>query len=443
MMGDVRDRARSGWLAAWRSLGFVPAVIVVVFAVVGIALVELDKSLELSISILFSGDGSAARTLLSVLAGSLITVAGLTFSITIVVLQLASSQFSPRTLPTFFTDRITQVTIGVYVGTFVYSILVLRSVGSFGDAEFVPRLSVTVASLLGIGAVILLIAFLHHVSQLIQVSHLTANITRETLKRIEDVYPEPYGEPPGEEPAADVAARWRQQDPGKLLPPRPGYVRWVGLDGLAETLSGRSERAAVLVCPGDFVSVDGAILEVWPPEVAERCREKLLGSIAVADERDLTQDVDFGIRQLADTAIKALSPGINDPITAVTSIRYLRSILVRLAQRAEPRALREFPDHGVTLLARHRSYSEHLDPLLQVNRFVDGDALVAEQILDALAACARAAGGCGATQRVAAIAAVADEVAARAVANAGSALDRHAIERSRAAVPAVSRAGLG
>ena len=123
----------------------------------GIVLVEIDGQLDLDGSqVVFKGDGPAARTVLSVIAGSLITVAGLTFSITMVVLQLASSQFSPRILRTFFGDRVTQITIGTYVGTFVYSILVLRAVGSFGDAGFVPRLSVTVASLLGIGAVVLL-----------------------------------------------------------------------------------------------------------------------------------------------------------------------------------------------------------------------------------------------------------------------------------------------
>ena len=174
MMCAMAGRTRSLWRNLSQSLGFVPGVTVVLFATLGIVLVEIDGQLDLTGNqVVFRGDGPAARTVLSVIAGSLITVAGLTFSITMVVLQLAASQFSPRILRTFFGDRVTQITIGTYIGTFVYSLLVLRAVGSYGDAGFVPRLSVAVASLLGIGAVVLLVVFLNHVSQLIQVSHVT------------------------------------------------------------------------------------------------------------------------------------------------------------------------------------------------------------------------------------------------------------------------------
>jgi uncharacterized membrane protein len=163
----MAERAKRLWLNLSHSLGAIPGFIVFLFAVLGVVLVEVDRHLDLDrVQWVFNGNGSAARTVLSVIAGSLITVAGLTFSITMVVLQLAASQFSPRILRTFFGDRVTQVTIGTFVGTFVYSILVLRAVGSITDAGFVPRLSVTLASLLGIGAAVLLIVFLHHVSQL-------------------------------------------------------------------------------------------------------------------------------------------------------------------------------------------------------------------------------------------------------------------------------------
>ncbi len=161
---------------------------------------------------MFKGDGSAARTVLSVIAGSLITVAGLTFSTTMVVLQLASSQFSPRILRSFFGDRVTQITIGTYVGTFVYAILVLRAVGSFGNTGFVPRLSVTVASLLGIAAVVLLIVFLHHVSKLVQVSHVTAKLAQAALARSDVLYPERYGTPADDHEAKELLAAWRSED---------------------------------------------------------------------------------------------------------------------------------------------------------------------------------------------------------------------------------------
>ncbi|MEO6496870.1 MAG: DUF2254 family protein, partial [Solirubrobacteraceae bacterium] len=157
----MADRAKGLWLNLSHNLGVIPGVIVFAFAALGVTLVEVDRNLDLEqVRWVFNGNGSAARTVLSVIAGSLITVAGLTFSITMVVLQLASSQFSPRILRSFFGDRVTQITIGTFVGTFVYSILVLRAVGAVAEAGFVPRLSVTVASLLGMGAAVLLIVFL-------------------------------------------------------------------------------------------------------------------------------------------------------------------------------------------------------------------------------------------------------------------------------------------
>lgn len=412
MIGSVLNRIKGRWRELSQSLGFVPGVIVVVFAVLGIGLVELDRHVDISgYRFIFGGDGSAARTVLSVVAGSLITVAGLTFSITIVVLQLASSQFSPRILRTFFGDRITQLTIGTYVGTFVYSLLVLRAVGSFGDAGFVPRLSITFASLFGIGAVVLLVVYLHHVSKMIQVSHVTARISHDALARIESLYPRGFGEPAEDESPTQLLASWRSQDAGRVLPRRPGYVQYVSF---GEDLGSRAERLAILVRPGDFVSIEVPIAEVWPPEAVDGCRAGLLDAVTIRDERDVSQDLDFAIRQLADIAIKAMSPGINDPMTAVTCVSYMRSILVRVTERADPPEVRQFPDRGLTAIVRGRHYEEYLESFLQLNRYVGGDAWVIGEMLKALMACREAAYGCGAQVRVRSIDSVAATIAERA-----------------------------
>ena len=430
-------RAKAVWLTASGSLGFVPGIIVALFGILGIVLVEVDGQLDLEgVRFVFTGDGSAARTVLSVIAGSLITVAGLTFSITMVVLQLASSQFSPRILRTFFGDRITQITIGAYVGTFVYSILVLRAVGAYGDTGFVPRLSVTVASLLGIGGAVLLIVFLHHVSRMIQASHVAARIAHDTLVRIDALYPEGYGEPAAEEDADELLAAWREAMSGDVLPQRPGYVRRVDLEGVLERLRDDGvERVAMLVCPGDFVSVDTPIATVWPREATERAAARLLRATTVADERDLDQDVDFGLRQLTDIALKAMSPGINDPMTAVTCIGYVRSILVRLAERSDPAAVRY--DHDLTLILRRRRFDERLEALTQIGRYVDGDAWVAGELLQGACACAVASARAGAPERLRGAQDVALAIAEQSRARAGTARDRERIDRLLAAATAV------
>ena len=422
------NRVKSAWLGLSQSLGFVPGVIVVTFGVLGIVLVEIDARIDLNdVEWVFRGDGSAARTVLSVIAGSLITVAGLIFSITMVVLQLASAQFSPRVLRTYFGDRITQITIGTYVGTFTYSILVLRAVGSFDDASFVPRLSVTIASLLGIAAVVLLVVFLNHVAQMIQVSHVTASIAHDTLARIETLYPEHYGAPVEDADGEALLATWREQSSGRVMPARPGYVQRIGVDELVKSC-GEIERLAVLVCPGDFVSLETPIAEVWPASVATQRREDLRASVSIASERDLRQDVEFGVRQLADIALKAMSPGINDPMTAVTCISYLRSILVCLAERADPPGLRQFPGQDVTVIVHRRAFAEYLESLLQINRYVDGDAWVIGELLLALNACSRVARDGGATDRVQLIRDVAVTIAEQAADQVSTQRDRRRLD---------------
>ncbi len=436
MAGRIKNR----WLNLTQGLGFVPGLIVFAFALLGIFLVELDGHLDLNgVDVIFQGDGSAARTVLSVIAGSLITVAGLTFSITIVVLQQASSQFSPRVLRTFFGDRVTQVTIGTFVGTFVYSILVLRAVGSFGDTGFVPRLSVTIASLFGIGAVVLLIVYLNHVSQMIQVSHVTANIARETLARTDVLYPEEQGEPVEEAEGDRLVASWRSEEPGRVTPPRPGFVQRVNIKDMAAALEGRADRIAIRVSPGDFISIESPIAEVWPAGVAEECEHGVLSAVSIASERDIAQDVDFGVRQLADIALKAVSPGLNDPTTAVTCIGYLRSILVRLSERPPLASVRRFPDGDgeLVVVARQRLYGEYLDSIAQINRYAAGDAWVISEMLSALQACAEAAEQHGYGERVRAAQGVAEAIAEQAATEVKSDRDRVMVREAAARVSAV------
>ncbi len=409
-----------------RSLAFIPVACLIAFALLAIGLVEVDARVHLGPAwYAFKGDAAAARTVLSVIAGSLITVAGLTFSITMVALQLASSQFSPRVLRTFFADRLTQVTIGSFVGTFIYALLVLRSVSD----GFVPRLSIAVATLLGIGAVLLLIAFLHHVAQMIQVSHIMGAIAHDTLRRLDRLYPDRYGEP-----GDDVPDRRRDEPAGAVYPDRPGYVQRVQVEALSHGLEHDARRVAILVCPGDFAALGAPLALVWPAAAAERCTVPIRDAIPLRRERDLEQDVDFGLRQLADTALKAISPGVNDPATAVTCIGYVRSILVRLAGRALPAPVRRFPDRGLTLILRRRGFAEYLSGLRQLGRYASGDAWVVTEALGALEACAAEAMRCGARDRAEASLALAETLAAQAEREAGNAQDRADIGGARAAV---------
>jgi uncharacterized membrane protein len=275
---------------------------------------------------------------------------------------------------------------------------------------------------------VLLIVFLHHVSRMIQVSHVAARIAHATLARVDALYPDGYAEPAAELESDELLSEWRVERPGAVLPSRPGYVQRVDVEGLLEGLGEDGvERVAMLVCPGDLVSVEAPIAEIWPAEAGERATARMVGATHVTDERDLDQDVDFGVRQLTDIALKAMSPGINDPATAVTCIGYLRSILVRLAERADPPGVRRAA--GLTIILARQRFDDHLEALAQVGRYVDGDAWVAGELLRAARASAEAAARAGAPERRRAAQDVAAAIAEQALAEAGTARDRDRIER--------------
>ncbi|MDQ6857551.1 MAG: DUF2254 domain-containing protein [Chloroflexota bacterium] len=441
----LAGRLQALWPNLSQGLWFIPGLLVLVYAIAAIAMVEVDQRSELaSVGVLFSGDASAARALLSVLAGSLITVAGLTFSITIVVLQLAANQFSPRVLRSFFGDRLTQLTIGSYVGIFVYAILVLRAVGSLGpQGTFVPRLSVTLASALGIGGVVLLIFFIHHISQMIQVSRITANIASQTLARAARLYPDEHGAP-GDQRGEELLQSWREADePGRVYPLRPGFVRRVGLDELAGSLEIEPTRLAILVRPGDFVTPDTALAEVWPSSATEHCAGGIRLVISLGNDRDIGQDITFGLRQLTDIGLRALSPGINDPTTAVTSISYIHAVVAYLAARSFPSPVRTFPkrDDVEVFVARH-PFSDFLVPFIEIGRYAHGDAHVAATMLKALEAAARVAVDVGAQARAAEIVTVAEAVGGLAIAEAKMELDRDTIRRFLGNVRRTAAAGV-
>jgi uncharacterized membrane protein len=261
-------------------------------------------------------------------------------------------------------------------------------------------------------------------------------VAHDTLERIDALYPKRYGKPAGDE---EQLKRWRADTPGRVMATVPGYVQRIDLEALVERAGGAAERIAILVCPGDFARLDEPIAELWPRAAAEPCADVVRVAVPVRRERDLDQDVDFGLRQLTDTALRALSPGINDPATAVTCIGYIRAVLVRLTSRELPEAIREFPDSGVTVAVRRRPFREYLDVLLQLSRTANGDGWVVTELLGALEACAVVAAGAGADGRAAAILDVAAVVAGQAEDDARTDHDRDSTRRAHEAVVAATR----
>ena len=416
---------RARWLNLLHTLWFVPSVISVAYVALAEGLVQLDSAEQFRNAFVFGGNGHAARTVLSVIAGSLITVAGLTFSVTMIVLQLTSSQFSPRVLRNYLGDRVAQVTIGSFVGIFAYCLVALRSIGDVEGGAPVPRLTITVASALALFALAMLIAFIHHIAQLVQASELTARLGRQTLEAIERLYPEQFDVGAEAENADDVLARWRDDGrPGLVLPEMPGFVQRVELGSLVRGLPEPQPCVHVPVAPGDFAFAGEPIAEVWPREAAGEIGELLRQTITVAGERDIDQDAHFGIRQLTDIALRAISPSVNDPTTAATCIAYIRSVLTQLAAREFPSEVRQGHDDGEPLVVRRRSFAEYLEALAEIGRYGASDARIAGDLLAALAAIAAAAAAGGVPERARRTLTVAEAIGEQALDQARSARDR-------------------
>jgi uncharacterized membrane protein len=420
---------RNRWQNALRGFWLFPGLTALALAVLAVVLVELDRRGGAEgISHTFDGDASAARSILTTVGTTVITVAGLAFSITVVTVQLVSSQFSPRTLRSFLADRPSQLIAGAFVGIFAYCLLVLRTVRDEGGgtAEFVPSLGVSGAIGLGLVGLVLLLVFIHRVTQVIKVENITGRVAAETLEAIGSHYPKPFAEPGGA-PLTEVLAAWEAAAPPQAVrPARPGHVRAIETGLLPKLDLPASSLIHLAVRVGDQVTTSTAVVRVWCAEPLDEGRlADLRRLVTVERERDVAADPAFGIRQLTDVALRALSPGVNDPTTAITCIGYLQEALEQLAGRRFPDPVRHLEPGGILVAASTASFEELLrEPFADLARFASGDARVVSAMLDALAGIAAAAAAVGARRRAAAVLESAEEVAAPAFEDARTAFDR-------------------
>jgi uncharacterized membrane protein len=403
------DRLRSRWSDLRSGLWLLPGLIVVALVVLAFVVIQVDHMLG-DTEVGFGGGPAAARDVLAAMAGSFVTVAGLTFSLTIVVLQLASSQYSPRILRGFLADRITQLTAGAFIGVFAYSLVVLRSVRSEPNA-FVPSLGVSVAIVLALAALAVLFAFMDHVAKLIQVSNLAARLGAETCAELARTS---TGHDPSDDAEAERRVRsWRARGPA--LPvhvSRAGYLRSMDVGTITGRLADTQARIALLARPGDLAVPDEPVAEVWwePGTGADAVTAAVLRAVHVADERDLRDDPGFGVRQLADIAIRALSPGINDPTTAVTCVGYMRAALVEDATLPPPRRVVE--QDGVEVVLARRALDRDAAALVEVAYHAKRDPRTATAVERAVAAVTDAARAAGRGEEAARISAAHREASA-------------------------------
>jgi len=343
----------SSWLQA--SFWFLPGLLVLMCAALALGLIEMDERVTaawiIKLPWIFSGGAEGARGLLSAIASSIVTVTGVTFSITVVALTLAAQQYTPRLLREFTADRGNQLVLGTFLGTFVYSLLVLRTIRAEGFGDFVPHLAVTGGVALAIGSVALLIFFIHHVTLSLRPNSILAAITAQAEGLIDHLFPERLGAD-GEQ--ADVPITSDPGEPGQhVRARRAGYVQTVDNQRLLRIAEENHLLVRMEVGVGEFVAADGPLLTVWPASASKRGLEAgLCGCFGVGSERTVQQDLEFAVLQIVDIAVKALSPGINDPTTAKNCLDYLGALLQQLGSREIPSRFRRGEDGTLRVIAR-------------------------------------------------------------------------------------------
>jgi uncharacterized membrane protein len=325
-------------------------------------------------------DPQVAQVILSAIATSTMTVVSIVFAILLMTLTLASTQFSPRILVSFVRDRATQWTLGVFLGTFAYCMAALPAARSLPIA-FVPVLTVTGAMLLALVAVGWLIFFIHHISQSISVNHIVDRIARETELVIDELMPRPRGrfERMNQAPPDDT-----EETP--ILNQRSGYVRFIDTGQLLYLAQSWRIRIRVERGVGQFLPAGVPLLHVTRADRMDPVRSaEVLGAFDIGPTRTLQQDVEFGVIQIVDIALRAISPAVNDPSTAISCIDQLSRILIRWLGRAPPESILFDPPHVPRVFVPWINVDGMLETAFeQIRHYAANDAAVSLRLLRAI-----------------------------------------------------------
>lgn len=386
----MRTRLSQQWDTLRGSFWFLPAVLTVAAVGLSFLTVAADRAVEARGEHLFGwtyrGGPDGARGVLGTIAGSMITVAGVVFSITVVALTLASQQFGPRLIRSFTRDRGNQLVLGTFLATYTYCLLVLRTVNGTEKATFVPELGVTVGVGLALLSLGVLIYFIHHVAVSIQASTVVERVAAELTATVDEVYPEAMG---AGVPSADPITSDLPADAHPVRSTDAGYVLAVDTDAVLRLATEHDLLIHLPTPPGRFVRAGDVVAYAVIPGggLREGVEDSLRGSVLLGPKRTGFQDVEFALLQLSEIATRALSPGINDPFTAAECVDRLGDALGRLAGRGFPSPFRADRDCRLRVVARRPSFPDLLATAVDpIRHHARTSPMVFGRLLDALVA---------------------------------------------------------
>lgn len=380
------------WERLHASYWFVPMLMVLGIAALGVFAVRLDRAYETTamtgLSLLYGGSADGAQQLLATLAGAMITTAAMAFSVLIVVLSLASQQFGPRLLRNFMADLGNQLVLGLFISTYVYCVIALSRVytGQEGGG-FVPRIATTFALLLGVVSFATLIYFVHHMATSVRVDHIVERVSQELRDEIESLYPGELGQESedGAEGATPPPEESRENT-RSISVGESGYVETIDLESLMKLATENDLLVRLLKRPGNYLVSRAEVMLVQPgSRVNDRIARKLAATVSVSKYRTPTQDVEFSVSQLVEVAVRALSPSINDPFTAITCVDELGEALLRLAQRPMPSPLRYDKHKKVRVIAHAYTFSGISKAMYaQIRQASHGNVAVSMRLLESI-----------------------------------------------------------
>lgn len=343
LLGLSRERIAALGDLTRATFGVPAAIAMAAGLLLGLGLAEVDAWLDVSVPLFVFSTQDAARSMLETIATATVAVAGISISVTIVAFTLSANQLSPRVLRSFRRDLMSQLTLAAFLGTFIYCLAVLVRLGSLG-ADRVPNLSIAVAVVLALVAFGLFAAFIGHIANMLQPSSIIASVSDDARPELHRPYPSGIGA----EPADERGARLRAE---RLMEARPAGLVRSEEQGFLVTVRGgelialAAEHGALVrqqARIGEYVLPGQVLAQVWfeePGELAE-VEQRIASRFELGRQRTLPQDPGFPVRQLADIALKGLSPGINDPTTAGTAMEAMAAGLIRFAAADRPSKFR-------------------------------------------------------------------------------------------------------
>ncbi len=385
------------WIKLRASLWFIPGVMLISAILLAVGLIELDSQIGNKwlndFPRLFGLGADGARGMLTAIASSMLTVAALMFALTLNTMSQASGQFTPRIFRNFMRDRANQFSLGYFVSIFVYCLIVLRTIRGGDEIKFVPSLAVFAGLILALIGVIVLIFVIHHIAHSLQITSILNNIVDETKKAIEETLPL---EPNNAENLNDevILSQITEDDSWQKIPVlRCGYVQHININGLLKFAEKNQLTLKMERYIGQFAGRGAALLTVNNNANAEDINleidnEKIKALnqfFSIDSHRTIEQDADFGIRQIVDIALKALSPGINDTTTAINCIDYIGEIIGEIARREFPSKVMT-AENGGRLILLSPSFESFVETAFDQIR-ISGKANLAifERIIETLA----------------------------------------------------------